>query len=849
MHKVANRKIIRKLSYRTMKEKGWKNLIAILAIALTALMFTSLFTVGMSLIDSMQEATMRQVGTSAHGGFKYMTGKEYEAVKDAPQIAEISYNIIVGFGDSPALYGIQTEVRYSEEKAAQWRFCAPEKGAMPKEGAECATSTKVLDALGIPHELGSRVPLRVRIGDKVIEEEFILAGFWETKDMVAEEFWVSKEWQEKHIPEREIPYNENLLAGGGLEGYRDVSIILPSAVDIEGRINAIAAWAKLDKDNTYTAVNWAYMTASLDATGVLLGIIVLSIIILSGYLIIYNIFYINVTTDIRYYGLLKTVGTTGKQLKAMVRGQAFFLSALGIPIGLGLGWFVGKGILPFLYHNLDTRGIRNVAVNPWIFAGSALFSLLVVYISCIRPCRLAARVAPIEAVRYVEQIQCKKKTRRTGKVNMLRMAAANMARSRKKAAVVILSLSLSMVLLNSTYTLVKGFDFDKYTEHYLVEDYLVKPVLYADFAKNERNTELVTEQMLSDIRRLPGVESARTMYEKDGRVYLSADSVERFARYTEENREEIGDRRFWEGELVRAKENGAQSGMLYGIPEELFEHLTVTAGALDMEKLKTGRYALLFEKGITGGSHWVGVGDKVRLSEDGEEMEILARVTLPWGMTAQYGIGYFNTNLIMEAEALKRALPENGETAPAGGLHVIVRAKEGEEALAGRELAAYVEHSAEGFALTSKESLREEFASFTGLFAIIGGILCLILGIIGILNFINATVTGILARKQEFAMMESVGMTGSQLRAMLVNEGLFYGLWTIALAATAGNAAGYLLVRAIAEGMWYFTWQFTMKPIIICIPVMVLLAVVIPLICCQTLCRKSIVERLRLSEI
>ncbi len=52
-------------------------------------------------------------------------------------------------------------------------------------------------------------------------------------------------------------------------------------------------------------------------------------VILAGYLIIYNIFNISVKTDIRAYGLLKNVGTTGKQLKKIVRMQAWRLSAIG----------------------------------------------------------------------------------------------------------------------------------------------------------------------------------------------------------------------------------------------------------------------------------------------------------------------------------------------------------------------------------------------------------------------------------------------------------------------------------------------------------------------------------------
>ena len=38
-----------------------------------------------------------------------------------------------------------------------------------------------------------------------------------------------------------------------------------------------------------------------------------------------------------------------------------------------------------------------------------------------------------------------------------------------------------------------------------------------------------------------------------------------------------------------------------------------------------------------------------------------------------------------------------------------------------------------------------------------------IIGLVGVLNFINAVLTGILARKRELAMLQSVGMTGKQM--------------------------------------------------------------------------------------
>ena len=56
----------------------------------------------------------------------------------------------------------------------------------------------------------------------------------------------------------------------------------------------------------------------------------LLLVIFTGYLIIYNIFQISVAGDIRFYGLLKTIGTTPRQLKRIIRQQALLLCLIGM---------------------------------------------------------------------------------------------------------------------------------------------------------------------------------------------------------------------------------------------------------------------------------------------------------------------------------------------------------------------------------------------------------------------------------------------------------------------------------------------------------------------------------------
>ena len=109
MYKVKNGKIIRKIAVRAFKYNKTRNIIGLLAICLTAILFTSVFSIGISALNSVQQTTMRQVGTQAHGGFKYLTMPQYEKLKSDSKIKDISYNIIVGTAENPELSKLYTD--------------------------------------------------------------------------------------------------------------------------------------------------------------------------------------------------------------------------------------------------------------------------------------------------------------------------------------------------------------------------------------------------------------------------------------------------------------------------------------------------------------------------------------------------------------------------------------------------------------------------------------------------------------------------------------------------------------------------------------------------------------------
>ena len=106
-----------------------------------------------------------------------------------------------------------------------------------------------------------------------------------------------------------------------------------------------------DSNYVIARVSPAYQNGDLLGNPALLlsGLAGILLIMVTGYLIIYNIFQISVIQDIQFYGQLKTLGTTSRQIKQLISRQSLRLSAMGIPIGLLAGFLIGKALICLLY--------------------------------------------------------------------------------------------------------------------------------------------------------------------------------------------------------------------------------------------------------------------------------------------------------------------------------------------------------------------------------------------------------------------------------------------------------------------------------------------------------------------
>ena len=148
------------LSKRIYRKNKGRNLVAVLAIVLTTMMFTTLFVLSKSLEKNLVEMTFRQTGYDAQVSFKAITEEQAEKIAAHPEAAEVGSSIVVGIGQDSRLAGRQVEVRWADESYAAHSFAAPAAGRLPQTDDEIALDTIVLDRLGIAHELGESVTLK-----------------------------------------------------------------------------------------------------------------------------------------------------------------------------------------------------------------------------------------------------------------------------------------------------------------------------------------------------------------------------------------------------------------------------------------------------------------------------------------------------------------------------------------------------------------------------------------------------------------------------------------------------------------------------------------------------------------
>lgn len=523
----------------------------------------------------------------------------------------------------------------------------------------------------------------------------------------------------------------------------------------------------------------------------------------------------------------------------LIRRQAMRIGLIGIPIGLVIGSLTGSMLTPFVLRSLNTNVVK-VSIRWWVFLFSAMFALITVFISIHKTGKMASKVSPIEALRMTDAAGGRKKKNRSGqKIRLWKMAAENVGRNRRKVVLVILSLSFSLIILNGAYSIANSFDMDKYLDRMISHDFVIGDVSWFNVYSQYVDQDTLSDNFLNELSTHSRIRSLEKIYFSES----FCDLDEHWKDMPERAETTLG----IVGDLLEQmkQEIAAGSAMyhVYGLDDPVWDDVTVYQGEIDLEKLRSGNYVVVSPYDTEGKLSAYEVGDKINVFDKtgtGREYEIIAIASIPYNISIQH-MHPVDINIFMPSDVFLQNVEQKCP------MLVTLDVEENELNEMEHFLADYCQRQNTNMQYASKTTYAEEYEDTQKTYQMVGVVVSILLALIGVANFANTSIASIIARKREFALLESIGMTVRQQRTMLILEGLIYMLLTFAVTCTAGIFIGkYGLLLLLGSG--YYTVHYTILPSVICAPVFLIIAIFIPVLSQKYVNAESVVERLRMAE-
>lgn len=830
MIKNNNQKVISRMAGRSLNNNRRRSMIMIMAVALATFMLFSVFTVGITYFKMQKTQNIRLNG-GEFDAILYGLTKEQEAVCEKnPDIKETGAVVVCGYVEetekdkTPNVGLIWADDSYWNQikrPAVKWV-----KGKYPTKENEVMASVDALKECGLENlEIGDSFQMKYADKNGSYIKEFRISGMWEGYGDT-DTFYMSKAYFEQ--------------SGYELYDVRSTRYYL----DFEKKYmpkkeqDVFLASMELEKQQ-----NLFFLSDYSNALEILMGMIGLVLITcFSAYLLIYNILYLSVSGNVRYYGLLQTVGMTGRQIHRFMHRQMIFIASIGMTVGLAVGSLVAFFLIPEVVKALGIReAVIEVRFHPLVFLLTILLTGVTIYMGSRKPAKLAVSISPVEALGYRAQTG-KKSMRKTGNGNLiLRMAKEQLAKDKKKTVVVVLSLTVSLCVFLCLVTLLKSEGPRTIVGNYMNLDLVVEN----DTLKEENHndwTQIIDETMLEQMKKTEGVKgvhpikSAEIMFPWESEVIdkWMEESYDMWMYYPyEEDRKEH-------------QEHPENFGsFMIGIDEMDFDYLNqLLEHPIDKESFLSGETCLIYRNSLEFKNSDL-TGKEITCAEYGNGEH--TRTFKIAGLTDE---NYYTGALLGMPPTMivsDRAIEEfadNTYVSKVGIKYEEEYQKETENAL--MQLMNDSSHYKD-FSFDSKIEEAEDVEKAQGNMMGVGIGVVLILALIGILNYVNTMTGNIQSRQTELAILESVGMTEKQMRRMLIIEGLLFAGTSLFLTATIGTAVTYYLYQSMNyRGVPFMIPVFS---VFIMAVIVVVVCVAVPLIVERLIGRKkSVVERIRTVE-
>lgn len=472
--------IFQKVTLKNLKENRTRTLVTIIGIILSAAMFTAVTVSISSLRNYLISHSIYKTG-GWYGAAYSLSKEEVNSLSEEKEVSNAVIMNQVGFAEltdfqnlsKPYLcvYGINQD--FNELMPVHLT-----QGRMPENSSEILLPEHLATNGGINYNLNDTLSLNLgtrtdSYGDPLnnhtaYSPEDSEPGTEKIENTSTHTYTVTGFYERPSFESYIAPgYTALTISDTPSDGTYDMYLCTKNGKDISSFMKKHITYPNSSWELNYDLLRLYGYSGESSYNSVLysLATILVGIIMFGSISLIYNAFSISVSERTKQFGLLASIGATKHQLIQSVLFESFFLSIIGIPLGiisgiLGIGitfHFTGDIIAEFLYSDGGPTLTMHFSLLALLIATA--ISLVTILISAYLPARRAMKCSAIEAIRQSKDIAIHPRKIKTSRlISKLFgfegvLAAKNYKRNGKKYRATVISLFLSIVLFISASSL------------------------------------------------------------------------------------------------------------------------------------------------------------------------------------------------------------------------------------------------------------------------------------------------------------------------------------------------------------------------------------------------------------
>lgn len=862
-----NRQVIKTLARVSYKKNRGRNYLMIGAVALAVITIFSVFSMAAGRYDAEYLMSARSAGKVASTMLESPSKEQAKEIEDLPYVKSTGTQWDFGTVNEDGITVTYTSALTNDTFYEMYEDAFTDiNGTYPDSDKEVMMSVRALSMFGVESpQIGQAIDLDIYLDkNKSLKQQFILSGYYTDYSYESEpvSFFspdilknidVNLEDSTVLLIKQNDPFSGYYIEE---QLYKDI----PTLSDHQQFLGG-------------SSIPYFVIEDMVGGFYIAFGCIFL--IFLCVFLLINNIMSISLSNDVKYYGLLKTIGTTKKQIRNIILRQTLKIIMIGIAIGTLLGCITVLTFIPKLLGNLYLNNYGEASSMLGFHIGYLLiaigFAVLITLISVMGPIRKVNKISPIEAVRYhsVSTANSKEtlKSRSGNKIH--RLAWRNIILNKKKTIFTIISLTLGLIVALSSMVIIRGLDdTNRINSSPDFEFKAMLGIFSEDRAFNDEFTPL--DDIEDDLLSVEGVRNINKSYgnyvvldsEDDAwQPFLEANNLLEGMQKTEDGKDDA--------EQIRENFFAGVNIIDNDTIDSLEEYANQQSLNIDFESVRNGKGAICLHYHVFSPTMekkaQKTIGKEISISPfSGKEstsiplagyMDIYAK-DMP-----DYGGGIATNNDIPCLLVSEDAYKSFGAGKKLSRLSYDI--KEGFEPTSKIEIEDIVEnkntemvaHYEEGgHEISSHEdqiyyySKSDELADAQSYILSMKVIMYTIAGLLlfmGLMNYLNVITTNIISRRKEFSVMEAIGMTRKQLQLMLIWEGMYYATLTGILTVSVGSGVMYALGVYLKGQKDYFVFSYPWFEVLVVMIIMFAFCIVIPITIYRKVMNESVIERLR----